>query len=170
MTLEELNTLPESDAYEAMKACCGSTRWVEGMLARRPFRSIDDVLATADAVWEATGPGDWLEAFAHHPRIGEKKPVLQQSDLAAKWSGGEQASVTGASDTLQDEIARANRQYEERFGRIYIVCATGKSAEELFATVKNRLKNDPDAELRIAAAEQGKITQLRLHKLLGVNS
>ena len=169
MTLEELNALPDAEAHDALKACCGSSRWVDGMLERRPFKSVDDVLRAAESEWNTSAPDDWLEAFAHHPRIGERKPAPRQNALAAKWSGGEQAAVTAASDTLQAQLADANNVYEKRFGRIYIVCAAGKSAEELLAIATDRLKNDPDTELRVAAREQEKITQLRLRKLLGAN-
>jgi 2-oxo-4-hydroxy-4-carboxy-5-ureidoimidazoline decarboxylase len=169
VTLEELNALPRPEAYAALKACCGSSRWVEGMLERRPYTSTADVMEAAMSVWNAVGAPDWLEAFSHHPRIGERQPARGQNALSAEWSGREQRAVTGAPDTVKEELARVNREYEKRFARIYIVCASGKPAEELLAIAKDRLKNDPDTELRVAAREQGKITQLRLRKLLEVN-
>jgi len=128
------------------------------MVARRPVESRDAVLAAADEIWTSLDASDWLEAFAHHPRIGEqtKDPV----------AATEQSGVGGASDDVRDALARANRDYERRFGYIYIVCATGKTAAEMLAMASERLQNDPDTELRVAAEQQQKITRLRLQKLL----
>ena len=128
------------------------------MLARRPFRSREAVLETADEIWASLDGADWREAFAHHPRIGEQTT----NATAAK----EQSGVSGAADDVRQALAKANRDYEQLFGYIYIVCATGKSAEEMLAIAKSRLENDPETELRVAAEEQRKITRLRLQKLL----
>ena len=157
MTLAELNALTPDRAAEALRACCGASRWVSAMVARRPFTSVDDVFAAADSEWKRMGPDDWHEAFSHHPRIGER---------AAGWAAGEQASVATAGSTVQEQLGDVNRAYEQKFGHIYIVCATGKSADELLSIARARLSNPPSAELRIAADEQRKITQLRLRKLL----
>ena len=127
------------------------------MVARRPFDTVADVLASADEAWDECGPTDFLEAFSHHPRIGEK---VEGKEAA------EQAGAIEAGDRIRDELAKANQRYEEKFGHIYIVCATGKSAEEMLAIAKSRYGNSPDREMRIAAEEQRKITQLRLRKLL----
>ena len=158
MTLGELNALPEDVAAETFRACCGSSRWVDAMVASRPFDSRDDLFEFSDAVWRRTDPADWHEAFSHHPRIGER---------STGWSAGEQSSLRTTDDSVRDELARANGVYEEKFGHIYIVCATGKSAAEMLAIANERMANDAATELRVAAEEQRKITQLRLRKLLG---
>lgn len=137
------------------------------MVARRPFGSLERVLASADAIWQSLGPEDWREAFSHHPRIGEHRSATRQSERGASWAAGEQSGMGTAPEGTRDALARANREYEQRFGHIYIVCAAGKTAEELLADATTRLRNDPEAELRMAAEEQRKITRLRLEKLLG---
>ncbi len=146
--------------------CCGASRWVSGMLARRPFGSRDAVLSAADEIWRSMDSEEWREAFSHHPRIGERKSVIPQTERGSAWAAGEQSRVERARDDVRAELAAANREYEQRFGYIYIVFATGKSAEELLALARERLRNDRDLELRIAAEEQRKITRLRLDKLL----
>ncbi len=125
------------------------------------------VTAAADEVWASTGPEDWLEAFSHHPRIGEQAAATAQSGRASNWSASEQSNVQLAEGSVQSQLAGVNREYEHRVGHIYIVCATGKSAEEMLAIARERLKNDAETELRIAAEEQRKIMQLRLIKLFG---
>jgi 2-oxo-4-hydroxy-4-carboxy-5-ureidoimidazoline decarboxylase len=174
IAVAELDELPSAQAAELLRACCGATRWVAGMVARRPFHTRDVALDEADDVWWSLDPDDWLEAFAHHPRIGEGRSAAPQDPgsspgqaaRAAAWSAGEQAGAAGAADDVQAALAAANRAYEARFGHIYIVCATGKSAEEMLAIARVRLANDADTELRVAAEEQRKITRLRLEKLL----
>lgn len=157
MTVEELNKMSDAEAADVLRACCGSSRWVEAMTAQRPFHSREDLFSAADKIWSDCGRQDWHEAFSHHPRIG------------ARVSGKEaveQAGAQSATLSIKDQLAQVNRRYEERFGHIYIVCATGKTAEEMLSIAKARLRNEPDTELRIAAAEQQKIMQLRLRKLL----
>jgi 2-oxo-4-hydroxy-4-carboxy-5-ureidoimidazoline decarboxylase len=166
LTLAQLNALPRFEAVEHLRACCGSTRWVEGMLVRRPFGSVAELVATSDAVWSTTGPDDWNEAFAHHPRIGERQAAAQVSAAAQAWSAGEQRAAAGAA--TRAALAQANQRYEERFGRIYLVCAAGRSGEELLADMSERMKNSPEQELAIAVDEQRKITALRLEILMGV--
>jgi OHCU decarboxylase len=165
--LDRLNTIPPREAAEQLRACCGSSRWVEAMLARRPFKSAAELLAAADEAWRATGPEDWDEAFAHHPRIGEHHAAAAVSATARAWSRGEQSAAAGAGASARSALARANEAYERRFGRIYIVCAAGRSAEEMLADIAARMKNDPDRERAIAAEEQWKITRLRLTALIG---
>jgi len=165
LTLDGLNSLSPERAREVLRSCCGATRWVDEMIVRRPFASVDGVLRAADDVWASLGPEDWHEAFAHHPRIGEQRSAAAQDARAATWSAGEQAGVTSAHGSVQDELASVNQAYEERFGHVYIVCATGKSAGELLAIARERLGKAPDVELRIAAEEQRKITRLRLQRL-----
>jgi 2-oxo-4-hydroxy-4-carboxy-5-ureidoimidazoline decarboxylase len=121
-------------------------------------------------MWAELGPDDWREAFSHHPRIGERRSVSPQSAMAAAWSAADQSRVAAAVDRLRDEQAAVNRDYEARFGYIYIVCAAGKEPEELLAIARRRLKNEPSAELRVAAGEQHQITRLRLRALLSGHS
>jgi len=169
MTLDisELNALPAAAAADLFISCCGSSRWVKEMVDRRPFGSIEEVLMAADQAWASTRESDWREAFAHHPRIGEKSSVATQSALASTWSAGEQAGMSASTSVMRTELAKINDEYEERFGHVYIVCATSKSADELLAVAKERMTNDPETELKAAAEEQRKITRLRLRKLFG---
>jgi OHCU decarboxylase len=167
LTLARLNALPREAAAEQLRACCGSSRWVEAMLARRPFESVGDLLAAADEAWRTTGPQDWAEAFAHHPRIGERHAAAPVSATARAWSGGEQGAAAGAGAAARAALAEANEAYERQFGRIYIVCAAGRSAEEMLADIAVRMQNDPDRERAVAAEEQRKITRLRLETLIG---
>jgi OHCU decarboxylase len=160
--LEKFNVLPNSDAEHLLRQCCGSSRWVDAMMARRPFASHDMLHHAADESWDGCGKDDWLEAFSHHPRIGDKS--------AAGAASEEQSGMRTASSALEDEMARLNRAYEERFGHIYIVCATGKSASELRDIARHRIDNDPHAELHNAAGEQRKIMHLRLEKIFGDES
>jgi OHCU decarboxylase len=167
VTVDELDWMAPERAAETLRSCCGSSKWVSEMVAMRPFRSFAALSSAADAVWARTGAADWREAFSHHPRIGECTAASSQSAQAAAWSSGEQAGMQSAVASTQNELAAINRSYENRFGHIYIVCASGKSAEELLAIARSRLSNDAEAELRVAAEEQRKITQLRLKKLFG---
>jgi OHCU decarboxylase len=164
-TLAALNAMPADSAAELFRSCCGASRWVSAMVAARPYTSCDTLLYAADEFWSRLGPDDWHEAFSHHPRIGEHVTAVQQNERAASWSAGEQAGVADAAAKVQEQLAAANRAYEDRFGHIYIVCASGKTADELLAIAHQRLHNEPDAELRIAVAEQHAITRLRLGKL-----
>ncbi len=167
LTLAGLNLLPRPEAAEQLRACCGSPRWVEIMVARRPFASIDALLSAADEAWREAGPVDWDEAFAHHPKIGQPTAAAPVSATARRWSEGEQGTAARAGPAAQAALAEANAAYERRFGRIYIVCAAGRSAEELLADLAVRLKNDPGSELAVALEEQRKITRLRLRTLVG---
>lgn len=149
--------MPKAAAAELLKACCGSSKWVTAMLTRRPFGSRDVLLAVADLFWQSLGKADWLEAFSRHPRIGER---------SQGWSAAEQAGMNAAGEAARTALAKANLQYEARFGYVFILCATGKTAEEMLDLARTRLNNPPDVELTIAAREQQKIMHLRLEKLL----
>jgi OHCU decarboxylase len=159
------DALPDHDAAAVLESCCGSGAWVQAMIARRPFRTLPRVLDEADAIWWSLGPEDWREAFDHHPRIGERAAVVPQGSTARAWSAAEQRGVASTDEDTRQALAEGNREYERRFGHIYLVCATGKSAEEMLALLRQRLSNDPATELRVAAGEQAKITRLRLAKL-----
>ena len=165
-SINRLNELSADDAQDEFMKCCGSTSWSQAMTAIRPFKSIDDLLAKADSVWWSSAQEDWLEAFRAHPKIGEQKAATAQSAQAQSWSAQEQSATSGAATEVMRALAEGNREYEQRFGFIYIVCATGKSSEELLKILNARLKNDAETELRNAAEEQRKITRLRLEKLL----
>jgi OHCU decarboxylase len=143
----------------SLLACCGSHKWTAGMMARQPFADAASALDAAAEAWWPLAPADWLEAFAAHPRIGERSADAQASR--------EQSGVAGAQAATLARLAEANREYERRFGYIYIVCASGKSADEMLAILESRLRADPESELKTAAGEQLKITRLRLQKLLG---
>jgi 2-oxo-4-hydroxy-4-carboxy-5-ureidoimidazoline decarboxylase len=166
VTLDELNALDAPAAARELRRCCGSRRWVDRMTAARPFDSAEAMAATADAVWWSLDRADWLEAFAAHPRIGEIGSGGLSGSHESGWAAREQAGVASAPASVHERLAAANREHDARFGYIFIVCATGKSADEMLAMLEQRLTNDPEAELRIAAEEQRKITQLRLSKLL----
>ena len=165
MTLAELNGLNVDQARQVLSACCGVTRWVDVMIASRPYHSLDHVLATAKASSLRLKADDWREAFAHHPRIGERA-----DERDATWSVAEQAAVSLSDDTTRRAVAEANQQYEQRFGHIFLPYATGKSGAEILNEMRQRLLNEPARELTIAADEQRKITQLRLRKLLGTGN
>jgi 2-oxo-4-hydroxy-4-carboxy-5-ureidoimidazoline decarboxylase len=166
LSVAELDALPDPRAADALRACCGAPAWIAAMLARRPFRTREALLRCADELWARLGPQDWRAAFAHHPRLGERHAAAPLTETAASWSATEQAGTRAASSRLTAALAAANQAYEARFGFIFIVCATGLSAADMLAALERRLGNDPDSEMRIAAEEQRKITQLRLEKLV----
>ena len=154
-----LNSLPMPAARTALGRCCGARRWVEAMLAARPFASDADLLATAERVWWGLGRTDWLEAFAAHPRIGDRGAM-------ADWARREQAGADGAAVATLAALAQGNLTYEQRFGHVFLISATGKTADGMLGALRGRLTNDPATELRVAAEEQAKITRLRLDKLV----
>jgi 2-oxo-4-hydroxy-4-carboxy-5-ureidoimidazoline decarboxylase len=164
--LDRLNALGAEAARAALAQCCGAAEWTRRMVASRPFPSREALLEHADAVWWELGPSDWLEAFRSHPRIGERKAEALQTERERGWSAGEQAGVAAAEQATRQALVEGNREYEARFGYIYIVCATGRTAQEMLALLRQRLANPPEAEIRVAAAEQARITRLRLEKLL----
>jgi 2-oxo-4-hydroxy-4-carboxy-5-ureidoimidazoline decarboxylase len=162
----KLNAASELQARQLLARCCGASRWVDGMLARRPYASDDEVMAAADDVWAGVEEPDVLEAFGHHPEIGASLDALREKFAStASWSAGEQSSVAAADEATLVRLRDGNVRYREKFGFIFIVCATGKSAQEMLALLEARLPNTREEELRIAAGEQGKITRLRLGKL-----
>jgi OHCU decarboxylase len=166
--LQHLNELPPLDAQQALLACGGATRWARAMSANRPYHAESDLFEAADEFWQALGREDWLEAFARHPQIGQQttEEGVKPSAAAARWSSREQAAAAQAPANLTLLLAEANRQYRERFGYIFIVCASGKTAAEILELLERRLHNDPTVELSVAAAEQHKIMHLRLRKLI----
>ena len=165
MTLAELNGLPDADAERALLECCGATAWARRMLGARPFADATRLHSAADVAWQALGSADRLEAFAAHPRIGE--PAASSSGARhARWSEQEQAGARGAGPDVERELAQANREYEARFGHVFLICATGRTAADMLSSLRERMGNDPATELSVAAEEQRKIMHLRLEKLL----
>jgi len=163
--LSAWNVADEDAAIAALLNCCASRRWANAVAAQRPFANEEDLFMAADKGWAAMGEPDWMEAFRAHPRIGELK-VQDASAQSRQWSSQEQASVEAAhSDTLS-QLTAGNTRYEGLFGFTYIVCATGKSADEMLAILQRRLANDRQSELREAAEQQRQITQIRLRKWL----
>lgn len=165
-TLAAWNAADATEARNAMLACCGSKRWADAMVALRPIANIVALSEAADRVWAAMQEADWLEAFACHPRIGDRNASIHAGEQSAAWSRTEQAQTNSASDRVLEEIAAGNERYEERFGFTYIVCATGKSAEEMLAILNRRLGSTREIELREAAEQQRQIMQIRLGKWL----
>ena len=166
VSVAELDAMTEAGAAELLAACCGAQRWVSGMLTRRPFGTAAALRKAADLELGALAPEDWREAFAHHPRIGERSSDFPQPEPGQRWSVGEQRGMDGASVAVRSALTLVNQEYAARFGYSYIVYATGKSADAMLAIARARLGNDPDSELVLAAAEQQKITQRRLEALL----
>jgi allantoicase len=160
--LRRLAALTPAEHAREMLACCGAHAWAEAMTARRPFDTLARLTAAGAEVWRGLGREDWLEAFRAHPRIGEKR----KGESTRPWSSEEQARVKDAQQATLDALARENEAYEKRFGFIYIVCATGKTADEMLAILRERIRNDDASELRRAAEEQEKITAIRLEKLV----
>jgi 2-oxo-4-hydroxy-4-carboxy-5-ureidoimidazoline decarboxylase len=164
-TLDAWNKADEATALEAMIACCGSKRWARAMVALRPIASVIELSESADREWASMSEPDWMEAFACHPRIGEHKTAHAMAKSVA-WSKQEQSSAASASENVLAEIAEGNARYQELYGFTYIVCATGKSADEMLAILNRRLASTREAELREAAEQQRQITQIRLGKWL----
>jgi 2-oxo-4-hydroxy-4-carboxy-5-ureidoimidazoline decarboxylase len=164
--LSAWNAADPAEARNPMLACCGSNRWADAMVALRPIASVEELSAAADRLWSTMQQADWLEAFACHPRIGERKAAARAGAQSAAWSRAEQSQTNSASEKVLAEIAAGNQKYEERFGFTYIVCATGRSAEEMLVILERRLGSTRETELREAAEQQRQIMQIRLRKWL----
>jgi 2-oxo-4-hydroxy-4-carboxy-5-ureidoimidazoline decarboxylase len=163
--IECINALSEPAARAEFLQCCGSARWAAQLAARRPYDDDAHLCAVAVETWRARGRADWLEAFAAHPRIGDLDALREKFAVAAAWSAEEQKGVAGAAEATLSALVDGNRRYEARFGFIFLVCATGKTASEMLSLLERRLGNSPEDELHNAAAEQEKIMLLRLGKL-----
>ena len=164
--LRELNALPTRQAHEKLLACCGSRNWTDAMVENRPFGELDELLDTAERVWHELETDDWLEAFAAHPRIGEDADEGDQTEEGEAFSEEEQAGAEEIGDATERRLRELNEQYYDKFGFIFIVFATGKSAEEMLEILEKRLENDRETEIENAASEQLEITKLRLRKLV----
>jgi 2-oxo-4-hydroxy-4-carboxy-5-ureidoimidazoline decarboxylase len=164
--LELWNGLPRGEAEKEILPCCGSRMWARGMAERRPFANEASLLAFSDETWRKLGEADWMEAFQSHPRIGESHAEQSGDARAMQWSAHEQSDAKAAGEDVRNALAECNREYERRFGRIFIVCASGKGGAEILEILRKRLHNDPEAELQESAEQQRQITQIRLKKWL----
>lgn len=166
MKLDEINTLNDEAVRQWLSTCCGAVSWVNTMVAHRPYKSEEDLVSKANDAWKNTQESDWLEAFCHHPKIGDLESLKKKFAATEHLARSEQNAVNHAAEATLCELAAGNDAYEKRFGFIFIVCASGKSAEEMLSLLKLRLQNERNVELRLAAEEQLKITLLRLKKSL----
>jgi 2-oxo-4-hydroxy-4-carboxy-5-ureidoimidazoline decarboxylase len=166
MTVEELDRAPEASARGWLAACCGAGPWVTGMLAARPFRDREGLLAAADRAWARLAPAEVAEAVAHHPRLGSTAAAVPLDERARAWSAGEQAGAHRAGADVRAALAAGNEAYERRFGHTFILCASGLSAAQMLAELERRLANDAESERATTARELHRITRLRLEKLL----
>ncbi|MGB8321321.1 MAG: 2-oxo-4-hydroxy-4-carboxy-5-ureidoimidazoline decarboxylase [Candidatus Acidiferrum sp.] len=164
--LARWNQLPAATAAEEILPCCGSRAWARQMAAQRPFEDVATLLATSDRIWLALSTADWLEAFQSHPRIGETRSHVESSAQSQQWSAQEQSGATESSEAVKHALAEGNREYERKFGRIFIICASGKSAPDILENLQRRLGNDDAAELHEVAEQQRQIVQIRVKKWL----
>ena len=166
MTLDQLNSLLKDQLKTELTKCCGSSAWVNKMIEAFPVKDIEELLSLAEQKWKECSEADWVEAFEHHPKIGDINSLKEKFASTAKWAQGEQAGMQQTSQAITELLAKSNEAYEAKFGYIFIVCATGKSADEMLSILQTRMPNHPEEEIKIAAAEQSKITAIRLRKLL----
>ncbi|MFM8313570.1 MAG: 2-oxo-4-hydroxy-4-carboxy-5-ureidoimidazoline decarboxylase [Deltaproteobacteria bacterium] len=166
LTLSQFNSLPMKDAQEVLTHCCGSHQWVQKMEKLRPFSDLSAVFSSSSEIWNGLTQEDWKEAFSHHPKIGDLDSLKKKFASTRVWAEQEQRGSEKASIAVLQALALGNQNYENRFGYIFIVCATGKSAEQMLNLLEARLRNDPAQEIKLAAAEQEKITLIRLEKLI----
>lgn len=164
-TIKWLNGLEQQSAAAELKRCCGSSWWCQQVAAARPFSDAEQLTAAADRAFDTMPEDAWLEAIRSHPKIGDFESLKMKYAGNRDWSGGEQAGAAAADDQTLRQLAAGNESYEKRFGYLFVVCATGKSAQQMLDLLELRLSNDPAEELSTAAAEQRKITHLRLAKL-----
>jgi 2-oxo-4-hydroxy-4-carboxy-5-ureidoimidazoline decarboxylase len=162
--LARWNGLPQEEAVREILACCGSKTWAASMASKRPIQDEDSLMTTSDAIWSGLGEQDWLEAFRSHPRIGESHAEEVAPAQSSAWSAQEQQKASSADEAVMVALKWGNREYEQKFGRIFIICATGKSASEILEILRRRLHNDEATELRQAAEEQRQIMHIRLNK------
>jgi 2-oxo-4-hydroxy-4-carboxy-5-ureidoimidazoline decarboxylase len=166
--LARWNHSSPAEAAEELLPCCGSPAWAKQLASRRPFRDTSSLLTASDEIWLSLPSSDWLQAFHSHPRIGESSAQAPVHARSSAWSRQEQLQAAAAPDPAKQKLDEGNRIYEQQFGHIFIVCATGKSAAEILEILRRRMHNDAGTELREAAEQQRQITQLRLKKWLGL--
>ena len=167
--LTSFNQLPNNDATKELLACCTSERWGTMLAGKRPFASLDELLSASDVIWSQMGEADFLQAFEGHPQIGDVSTLKEKYRHTAGSAAHEQSGANEADDTTLHALAKGNQDYLDKFGFIFIVFATGKSAQQMLDLLNARLPNNRDQELVNAAAEQNKITRLRLSKLIDTN-
>ncbi len=165
MMVEEYNNLSAEAQYEILFQCCSSHRWVNALIITIPFSSLNELKTKADSCWINCTIDDYKEAFSHHPKIGDINTLKEKFDASLKFAQAEQRQVSGADETVLNKLITGNELYETKFGYIFIICATGKSATEILIKLESRLQNNPEDEIIIAAAEQQKIMQLRIDKI-----
>jgi 2-oxo-4-hydroxy-4-carboxy-5-ureidoimidazoline decarboxylase len=165
MTITEFNVLSRKQKKEMLRKCCGATTWVDKVLINLPVRNFSELLTVAEEKWWECSHKDWLEAFQQHPKIGDLSSIKEKYANTVAWASNEQSAVSEATDEILQALEKGNRDYEQKFGFIFIVCASGKSAGEMLEILQKRLSNSPRQEINIAAEEQLKITKLRLEKL-----
>lgn len=166
MTIDQFNALSITDQHQALETCCGAQHWIKQMVAKAPFSTKDQLFYFADYLWENANEESWLEAFTHHPKIGDIDSLAKKFSNTKEWAKSEQGGVETASQKVLHDLAKGNQEYEDKFGFIFIVCATGKSASEMLELLNLRLANSKQVEILIAMREQQKITKIRLDKLI----
>jgi 2-oxo-4-hydroxy-4-carboxy-5-ureidoimidazoline decarboxylase len=167
--LARWNALDAESAAREVLPCCGSKEWAAALASQRPIADEAALITASSEVWLSLHEDAWLEAFDSHPRIGQKHAQTHATAESLQWSAQEQRAALSEDEAAKLALEQANRRYEQRFGRIFIVCASGKSAAEILRILESRMKNDPHTELREAAEQQREITQLRLHRWLESN-
>lgn len=167
--LARWNSLDPESATREILPCCGSQAWAEALTAKRPYTNEAALFTTSDAIWRSLPEAAWQQAFDSHPRIGQKHAQTQATEESLRWSAQEQRTALSADAAAKLALEDANRRYEQRFNRIFIVCASGKSSSEILSILETRMKNDSRTELHEAAEQQRQITQLRLHRWLESN-
>lgn len=166
MNARELSAMPEPELRERFTSCCASPHWVGSLLASAPWPDAEALLRAAESCWQGLAPAEIEHALSHHPRLGESRAAAALSERSSAWSAGEQSGVRSADEDTRAALAQANAEYEARFGHTFILCASGRSAHEMLAAIRERMTNDPDTERAVTAGELWKITRLRLEKLL----
>lgn len=162
----KLNELSINDAKNVLRQCCGAQRWINEMIKAGPFNSKEEAIQKSEKIWKSLNEEDWLDAFLHHPKIGDVSSLNEKYSHSKMLAEKEQSGAENAPSEVLYELAKYNEDYEKKFGFIFIVCATGKSAGEMLTIIKDRINNDPETEIKIAMEEQNKITKLRLEKLI----
>ena len=167
MQFTEFNLVSQPEAFEGLMKCCGSKKWANAVSKWRPYNDFNDLILRSERLWFALEETDWLEAFSHHPPIGADLSALRvRFAQSVDWATEEQGGVRNASEPVLESLAQGNERYLKKFGYVFLICATGKSADEMLASLNQRMENDLEVELRLAAEEQAKITRIRLEKWL----
>ena len=167
MKLGDFNDLSKKEKINGLIKCCSSESWANQLVEQFPFRNKDQLIRTSDDIWfNECHILDWLQAFQGHPKIGDVNSLKEKYANTKDWAGNEQSGMDRANEQVIRDLAKGNDDYENKFGYIFIVCASGKSAQEMLDILNSRLPNDAFTELKIAIGEQAKITNLRIQKLL----